>query len=133
MKKFNVDGYFKIKDALGFSLAVANAIPGFSQAIQGFCNYQDLRLVHKTISGMSTNEFLSESGTLTIGGPMMQRLGEMAGDGADLMLLKERFPYQEEAEYRFVWKINKQFFQLQNEIDIDCKEAIQFCEKITGC
>jgi hypothetical protein len=133
MNKFEADGYFKIKDSLGFSAAIANSIPGFSQSIQGFCNYQDLRQVHKSMPGMSTKDFTNASGELIIGGGMLQRLGEMAGDGTDLMFLKERFPYQEEAEYRFVWKINKQFFQLRDEIDIDCKEAVQFCEKVTGC
>jgi hypothetical protein len=129
VREFKTDGYFKIKDPLGFSLAVANSIPGFSQAMQGLCNYKDFRLVNKPTDGMSISDFTNEAGELIIGGSkMIQRLGEMAGDGTDLLLLKEK-KYQKQAEYRFVWKINSQFFELQAFIDLECKEAIQFCER----
>jgi len=132
MEEFNIDGYFRIKDPLGFSLAVANSIPGFSQAIQGFCNYQDFRLLDKPIADMSVSDFTNEAGELIIGGPkMFQRLGEMVGDGTNLMLLKEK-KYMKQAEYRFIWRINAQFFGLQEFIDVECKEAIQFCERINN-
>jgi len=132
MKEFNTDGYFKIKDLLGFSLAVANCIPGFSQSVQGFCYYQDFRLITKTIGGMAMNDFTNENGELIIGGPkMFQRLREMSGDGTDLMFLKEK-KYQKQGEYRFIWQINSQFFKLQKIFDIECKEAVQFCERING-
>ena len=79
---------------------------------------------------MSVSDFTNEAGELIIGGPkMFQRLGEMVGDGTDLMLLKEK-KYQKQAEYRFIWRINTQFFKLQKFIDIECKEVIQFCERI---
>lgn len=131
MKEFKTNGSFRIKDPLGFSLAVANAIPGFSQAVQGFCNYQDLRLVNKEMPGMSTKEFTDEQGHLIIGGGLLNRLGGMTGDGTDLMFLKEK-KYQKQAEYRFFWRIDSKFFKLQEYADIECKEAIQFCERIDG-
>jgi hypothetical protein len=130
MSEFNTDDCFRIKDPLGFSFAVANAIPGFSQAIQGLCNYQNVRLIDKPIDDMSVNDFTNENGELIIGGPkMFQRLGEMTGDGSDLMLLKEK-KYQNQAEYRFIWKVSTQFFEIQEFFDVECKEAIQFCERI---
>lgn len=130
MKELGYDGYFRILDPLSFSLAVANSIPGFSQAIQGLCDYQEHRLINKEIPGMSVDDFTNEEGELIIGGPkMIQRLGETVGDGSDLMFLKEK-KYQWQAEYRFVWRISTQFFELQESIDIECKEAIQFCRRI---
>jgi hypothetical protein len=129
-KEFQTDGCFRIKDPLGFSLAMANSILGFSHSVQGLCNYQDFRLVDKPINGMSVKDFTNEAGELIIGGPkMFQRLGEMVGDGTDLMFLKEK-KYQKQAEYRFIWKINTQYFELQKYIDVECKEAIQFCERL---
>ena len=51
------------------------------------------------------------------------------GDGTDLMFLKEK-KYQNQAEYRFIWQINSQFYKLQDFIEVECKEAVQFCERI---
>ena len=130
MREFDANGLFRVKDPLGFSLAVANSIPGFAQATQGFCNYQDLRLLHKQIPDMSTGDFTNESGELIIGGPkMFQRMGEMVGDGTDLMLLKEK-KYQGQAEYRFIWKIDTRFREIHEFLDVECREAIQFCERV---
>jgi hypothetical protein len=71
---------------------------------------------------MSVNDFTNESGELIIGGPkMLQRLGEMVGDGTDLMFLKEK-KYQKQVEYRFIWQINSQFYELHDFIDVECKD-----------
>jgi hypothetical protein len=45
------------------------------------------------------------------------------------MFLKEK-RYQNQCEYRFVWAINTQFYTMSDFIDIECKEAVQFCERI---
>lgn len=130
MEVFGTNDCVRIKDPLGFSLAIANSIPGYSQSFQGLCNYQDFRLIDKPIADMSMNDFANESGQLIIGGPrMLQRLGEMVGDGTDLMFLKEK-KYQNQAEYRFVWQINSQFYELRDYIDVECREAVQFCERV---
>lgn len=132
MEEFHTDGYFRVKDTLGFSVAISNSIPGFSQAVQGFCNYRDFRLIDKPIADMSVDDFTDDEGQLIIGGPkMLQRLSEMVGDGSELMFLKER-KYQKQAEYRFIWRINSQFYKAQDFIDVECREAIQFCERIAG-
>ena len=60
---------------------------------------------------------------------MNQRINQLVGNGADLMFLKEK-KYQYQAEYRFIWSINNQFHPIREFIDIECKEAIQFCERI---
>lgn len=42
----------------------------------------------------------------------------------------EENKYQDQVEYRFIWTINSQFYPMKEYIDIECKEAIQFCERI---
>lgn len=129
-KQFNVDSYFKIIKPLEFSSAILNSIPGCSQAFLGFCNYQDHRIIEKKIKGFSINEFTDEKGSFIIGGPTMsQRTNEIMENGIDLMFLKEN-KYQAQSEFRFIWSINTQFYQIKESYDIECKEAIQFCEKI---
>lgn len=129
-KKFEVDSVIKIKDTVGFSNAVLNAIPGTVEAFLGFCNYQDYRIVSKSITPFSDQDDLSEEGTITIGGPNFnKRVNETIGNGIDLMFLKDR-KYQYQSEFRFIWKIDNRYFTQQEYIDIECREAIQFCERI---
>ncbi len=128
--QFNVNSYFRINKPLEFSAAIINAIVGSTQAYLGFCNYQDYRIIKKQIEGFSVNDFTNEKGELILGGPKMnQRTNEMMGNGIDLMFLKEN-KYQSQSEFRFMWTINNQFYEMQEYLDITCKEAVQFCERV---
>jgi hypothetical protein len=130
MNEFETDGVFRIKDPINFSAAISNSIIGNDQLFVGFCNYQDGRLIEKEITGLSINDFTNEEGNLIIGGPgMTRRSHELIGNGIDLMYLKDN-QYQSQCEFRFVWTIKKHFFTMNEYLDIDCKEAIQFCEKL---
>jgi len=130
--QFEVNSYFRINNPLEFSAAILNAIAGSTQAFLGFCNYQDHRIVKKQIEGFSVHDFTDEKGELIIGGQMMnQRNNEIMGNGIDLMFLKEN-KYQSQAEFRFVWTINNQFYEMHEYLDIECKEAVQFCERVTN-
>jgi hypothetical protein len=129
-EEFKTNGLFKIKDPVNFSAAISNALLGNDQIFIGFCNYQDGRLIDKEIKGMSIKDFTNEKGSLTIGGPgMNKRINEIIGNGIDLMYLKDN-KYQTQSEFRFVWTIKTQFFKMNEYIDIECKEAIQYCERI---
>ena len=65
-----------------------------------------------------------------IGGPKMsRRTNEIIGNGVDLMFLKEN-KYQGQAEFRFIWSINGKFNSMSEHLDIKCKEAIQYCERV---
>jgi len=129
-KTFNTNACFRIVKPLDFSVAVSNAILGFKQSFQGFCNYREHRIIKKLIPGMDINDFTGPEGDIIIGGEKgNQRTNEILGNGIDLMFLKEK-KYQEQFEYRFVWTINSQFYPMSEYIDINCKEAAQFCEKI---
>ena len=128
-KQFETDSHFAILDPLGFATAISNAIPGIAQSFLGFCNYQPHRMIEKHVSGLSVADFTDEEGEIIIGGSgMTSRVGQMIGTGIDLMFLKEQ-RYQYQAEFRFVWTINTAFFGVEEHRDIECKEAVQFCEK----
>lgn len=74
---------------------------------------------------------MSDRGTVTIGGPNLNaRVEETIGNGMDLMFLKE-IEYQMQNEFRFVWKIDNRYFEMEEYIDIKCKEAIQYCEIVS--
>lgn len=127
---FKSDTCFRIVNPIEFSVAVSNAIIGFKQSFQGFCNYREHRVIMKLIPGMDINDFTGPEGTFIIGGEKgNERINEILGNGIDLMFLKEK-KYQEQCEYRFAWIINNQFYKMSDHIDIECKEAIQFCQKI---
>jgi len=129
-KIFNCDSCYRIIRPLEFSLSISNAIVGFKQSYQGLCNYRDYRIIAKTIEDMSISDFTNEQGEFIIGGQKMnQRVNQLIGSGAELMFLKEK-KYQDQVEYRFIWAINSQFYPMKDYIDIECKEAIQFCERI---
>lgn len=127
---FETDTCFRIVKPLEFSVAVSNAILGFKQSFQGFCNYREERMLKKMIPGMDVNDFIGPEGTFILGGQQgNERTNEILGKGIDLMFLKEK-TYQNQCEYRFVWTINTQFYTMYDFIDIECKEALQFCEKV---
>lgn len=129
-EEFKTDGVFKIKDTINFAASISHSLLGNDQVYIGFCNYQEGRLIDKELRGMSINDFTNEKGEFILGGPgMKSRINEIIGNGIDLMYLKES-KYQTQAEFRFVWTIKTQFFAMNEYIDIECKEAIQFCEKI---
>ena len=129
-KTFDTDTCFRIVKPIDFSVAVSNAILGFKQSFQGFCNYREHRIINKLIPGMSINDFTGPDDTIILGGPKEnQRTNEILGNGIDLMFLKEK-KYQDQCEYRFVWTINTQFYEMADYIDLECKEALQFCERI---
>jgi hypothetical protein len=126
-KEFDVDSYFEIFDPLGFSVAVANALPGQQEAFLGFCNYQDKRVIEKTLEEMSLSDFTGEDGNIVLMHPKMnERIHQLVGNGIDFLFLKDK-KYQSQSEFRFVWRIDGAHFDVKDHVDIICKEAIQFC------
>ena len=128
-KKFETDSYFIINDPLNFSVAVSNSLVGIAQTFIGYCNYQPTRIIQKEIPQLSIKDFSDENGIFTLGGPTMaKRTNQLVGNGIDLMFLKE-IKHQYQAEFRFIWTINTKFIEMSKEIDIQCKEAVQYCER----
>lgn len=130
MTEFGVDSCIRIKDTVGFSNAILNAIAGSNEAFLGFCNYKEFRVATKNIQTFSDQDDLSENGTITIFRPKFNdRINETIGSGIELMYMKE-LKYQNQCEFRFVWNIDRRFFEIKEYLDIECKEALQFCELI---
>jgi hypothetical protein len=128
-QEFDVDSYFEIFDPLGFSVAVANALPGQQEAFLGFCNYQDKRVIEKSLEEMTIKDFTGDDGNMILMHPKMnERINQLVGNGIDLLFLKEK-KYQSQAEFRFVWRIDGAHFDVENFVDVICKEAIQFCRR----
>lgn len=129
-KDFDCDSCFRIVRPVEFSVAISNALIGFARSFQGFCNYRSTRILKKAIEGLDIKDFTGPEGTIIIGGKKgNQRINEILGNGIDLMFLKED-KYQSQSEYRFIWTINTKFYPVHEYIEIDCKEAIQFCERV---
>jgi len=129
-KEFESNAYFRITKPLEFSVAISNAIPGFQRSFQGFCNYREYRIINKLVKDLDIRDFTGPDGNIIIGGQKgNHRINQILGSGIDLMFLKEK-KYQPQVEYRFIWIINNQFYSMKEYIDIECKEALQFCEII---
>ena len=129
-KQFKTNSRFLIADPLNFAVAISNALAGCNHVFLGFCNYQKHRVVEKVIEGFSAKDFTNKEGNFIIGGPgMNKRMNEMVGSGIDLMYLKTE-KYIDQVEFRFVWSLNEQFFKTEEFLDIEAKEAIQFCKRI---
>lgn len=126
--KFYANSYFTIEDPLGLFFAISNAIPGIVSGCIGSCNYLPTVVISKKIHELSRNDFQDDQGRFSIGPKMMGRANQIIGNDHELLFLKED-KYQYQSEFRFVWKINAQFFKLQSHFDVECKEAIQFCKK----
>ncbi len=54
---FETKGCLKIHKPLEFSIAVSNALIGFSEAFLGFCNYQPHRIIKRELENFSTSDF----------------------------------------------------------------------------
>ncbi len=125
MKKFDSDGVFRIKDSQSFGIAIANKMTGFVEGLQGHCVYVNERRTNKEIENLSLDEMkISPDKKELDFGKLHQKVNEI--NSIDSFFMKPK-KYQYQSEYRFIWLVqgNKNDF-----LEIECKEAIQFCEKI---
>lgn len=130
LDKFECDGCFQIIDPLNFSIAISNAILGFTQVLQGFCNYQDKRIISTEFNSVDDLIFKNSTSDCVIGDRnMREKIAKITQTGYEKLFLKEN-TYQEQAEYRFVWLIDGTNYKMFEHLDLECREAIQFCRKI---
>ncbi|HEY9177351.1 MAG TPA: hypothetical protein VIN07_06650 [Flavipsychrobacter sp.] len=127
---FDTDACIKINSPIEFAASILNCLQGSTQAYLGACRYQSNRLIKKAIADFSSIDFIGPEGTVILGGPKMnENMATIIGNGFDILYLKED-KYIDQSEFRFVWSINQQYYKMYEYIDIECKEAIQFCERI---
>lgn len=126
-KKFNADSCFVINDPLKFSIAISKALNGFDHSRQGFCNYQEYRMIKKTLSGLSIDDMTDKEGRIIEDGRIEAKVFK-SFDPIEIMFLKEsRYSYQQ--EYRLTWTIDTRYHDLSKEF-ILCKEAIEYCDRL---
>jgi hypothetical protein len=124
-QKFNCDGAFLIKDSQSFGLAISNRLNGFLEGLQGHCIYQAERSTKKEIESLSLDDMKIAPDKPEIDmNKMFSKINE--ANSIDSFFMKPiRFQYQ--SEYRFIWIVNGDTSEYY---EVECKEAIQFCEKI---
>lgn len=119
-KAFASDG-FRITNTLGFADTVSRHIPGFIDGMEGLCAYRDDISVIKQMPQMF--------------GPDDEADPTEAFKRFDLAVQEEAFDsffikrsqFAHQAEYRFIWKATGDEIE---HIDINCPEALQFCQRL---
>lgn len=127
MKTFSgAESGIKIINSVSFADAVARQIPGFVGGFQGACIYTGDRVVRRAnVPDMKFPPPETEAEAEKYFAEYEQYLAAQNSNESFLLKLM-RFANQ--SEYRFVW------FAMgveRDEIDIECPEAVKFCEKIT--
>jgi hypothetical protein len=124
-QKFNCNGAFLIKDSQSFGLAIANRLNGFIEGMQGHCIYQKERSTKKEIESISLDEMkiAPDKPELDMS-KMFNKVNE--ANSIESFFMKP-LTYQYQSEYRFIWLVNGEIIDFY---EIECKEALQFCEKI---
>ena len=125
MNTFGTDGYFKIKDVKGFTVAVAARLADFVEGLSGPCIYRDRREIIKTIGAeLDIAVEKNEQGKMNLT-RVTSLIRRALWPEAYFMKLKHYAPQQ---EYRFVWHVGQ---EVHEPLIIECPEALQFCERIT--
>jgi len=110
MRQFpGYDDYFRINDPVGFTSAIAEAIPNFTLGFQGPCIYQSERAVRREIQGPplldpSVSQECTQEDAESLFNAMNHRVFEA-------MKLEPFFfkplEYAHQAEYRLVWCVSR--------------------------
>jgi hypothetical protein len=114
-----------IHDTVPFAAAVARALPGYRQGLEGFCEYQDGRQIYQKLPHGAL-EALHEKHKLPDGKMNMDFIHELANHTAIQQMLLKDSKYSYQLEYRLIWECTK----IENYIDIKIPEALQFCKRI---
>lgn len=123
MKKFKCDSAFRIRDSSSFGLAIANKIDGLIEGMQGNCVYVKTRSTINEMDEISFEEMKNSSNQLDLG-KLAKTIKKI--NPIDSYLMKP-MRYQYQVEYRFIWLTR----ELANEyLEIECKEALEFCERV---
>lgn len=124
-EKFNCNAAFRIKDSHNFGIAIANKVPGFIEGMQGHCIYVNRRTTTRELESFSLDEMrIAPDREEFDMGKMFNKIRE--ANPVDSFFMKP-LSYQYQSEYRFIWMVHK---ESDVYIEIECKEAVQFCEKI---
>jgi hypothetical protein len=128
MQAFETDGYFVIEDPWGFALAIQDAVPAFSEGLQGHCNYSPRgREVYRNLDFSMVD--LMEQQRNPDGSVNMEVLPlvERALSGPERLFHKPA-RYAHQAEYRLLWGTSR---EVEPYLTVVCPDARRYCRKIT--
>ena len=119
---------FRITDTVAFAAAVAASVPRYRGGFQGYCIYRDSKLVvlHDFASHYPTlrppnNELEAQAFVNGLNRYVAERVTMNA-------LFRKPLKYREQNEYRFIWLTpdagGKDY------LDVECSDAIRFCERV---
>ncbi|MVM34365.1 hypothetical protein GO755_30315 [Spirosoma sp. HMF4905] len=123
-KEFGTDSRFRIKDPFSFAIEIANSLQGFIASLQGPCVYDATKSYEYNNSGL-VEELLNEG----ISWPPSPKLALHMATANDILFFLKPSSYEYQSEYRFVWHIGEDFGPHEH-IDLECKEAVKFCERL---
>lgn len=127
MQQFRSNGYFRIVDTHFFGRAIANRLTGCTDGLEGFCTYKDHHVVQKRLPLHVAAVFDRSEDN---GGPDLEKasLAVMGIAGAEAFFSKRR-EFAHQGEYRLIWNMDR---PIDQPVFVDCPEALQYCEKVTG-
>ena len=133
MSTFGCDSYIRIDDPTAFGQAVARRIPGLTAGSEGFCVYQDKKIIQRNLGFLNVEGLKATPGEPAKDGAVVEfnpkghRLIRDAMGHLPLFLKDKSFAQQ--AEYRIIWAVSR---PVPPFIDVKVPEAIRFCSKPTA-
>jgi hypothetical protein len=124
MRQFNCDGYFRIVDTHLFGQAIARHIPGYTDGLEGFCNYKDAHVIRRKFAAEAALDPTSTPSQHDLQLASETVVGLAGFEG----FFSKRREFEHQVEYRLIWNLNREIEQCEF---VNCREAIQFCERIT--
>ncbi|HNX01173.1 MAG TPA: hypothetical protein PLE74_07435 [Candidatus Cloacimonadota bacterium] len=126
MDKFNYDAVMKIHDPQAFSIMLASCIVNFKEASQGHCIYVDNKMNLQEVDHLSFTRHDDSPENQAL---IMEKLKKIQSDNPNELYFLKPMRYNYQSEYRFVWLIDG---KVKESIEIECKQAVQFCERVTN-
>jgi hypothetical protein len=115
----------RIKHSIGFANAIARQIPGFTDGIEGPCEYreEEVRLVVESECFVGPGEYPGGASAY-----FAAHQARMWAHMKDEFFFKHA-RYEHEREYRFVWFSSVSDFEGEP-LKVVCPDAIRFCERV---
>lgn len=125
MRQFGCNGYFRITDTHLFGRAVGKVLTGFVRGLEGHCTYRDHHVIEKQLTASIAATFNIDPAA----GPPEEVVKTIMGVAGAQPYFSKRRQFSQQCEYRLLWLLDH---DVRDILFVDCPEAIQFCEKITG-
>ncbi len=122
MTAFGCDSYIRINNSTEFGVKVGRHIPGLMGGAEGFCLYQDNKIIERDLGYIDVTQFTDPSA------PTQSNRERLDGFINDQMkhypFFLKHSSYSHQLEYRVLWFTSS---PVQDFLDIKVPEAIPFC------